>query len=202
VRSADQVVIASNDDWQLAPNAAELTALGFAPTHVAEAAILVELAPGAYTTIVQGSVAGATGIGVVGVYEIDTATAPLINISTRGQVFTGDAVMIGGFVIGGAASQTVAIVGTGPSLAAFGITNPLANPNLSLVRLSDQAVLATNDDWGTASNAAQLQAAGFAPTNPLESAILVTLPPGAYTAILSGANGGTGVGVIGVYKVD
>ncbi len=82
------------------------------------------------------------------------------------QVLTGNDVMIGGFVIGGSANKTVAIVATGPSLAAFGITNPLANPTLTLVRSSDQAVIATNDNWQAARNAAQLQAAGFAPTQP------------------------------------
>jgi hypothetical protein len=67
------------------------------------------------------------------------------------------------------------------------------------VRQSDQAVIAVNDDWQSGANAAQLQAAGFAPSNPLESGIYITLPPGAYTAILSGVGGGTGVGIIGVY---
>jgi hypothetical protein len=141
-------------------------------------------------------------VGVVGVYEVDHPEFPLINISTRGQVLTGNNVMIGGFIIVGtssSATQTVAIVATGPSLAAYGITNPLANPTLTLVRQSDQAVIATNDNWQTDPNAAQLQAAGFAPSNPLESGILITLAPGAYTAILSGAGGGTGVGIIGVY---
>ena len=117
------------------------------------------------------------------------------------QVLTGNDVMIGGFVIQGSGPQQVAIVATGPSLAAFGITNPLANPTLTLVRSSDQTVVATNDDWQSASNASQLQAAGFAPSNALESAILITLQPGAYTAIVSGAGGGTGVSVVAVYTV-
>jgi hypothetical protein len=117
-------------------------------------------------------------------------------------VLTGNDVMIGGFIIQGSSPQTVAIVATGPSLAAFGITSPLANPTITLVRSSDQAVIATNDDWQTDANASQLQAAGFAPANPLESGLYVTLPPGAYTAIVQGAGGGTGVAVIGVYKVN
>jgi hypothetical protein len=91
---------------------------------------------------------GGTGVGVVAVYEVDAIATPLVNISTRGRVLTGNDVMIGGFVINGSGPQTVAIVGTGPSLAPFGITNPLANPTLSLVRSSDQAVLASNDNWG------------------------------------------------------
>src|SRR5204862_73499 len=120
------------------------------------------------------------------------------NISTRGQVVTGSDVMIGGFIVVGASPQPVAIVATGPSLTQYGIANALANPTLTLVRQSDQTVIATNDDWQTGANAAQLQAAGFAPSNALESALYVTLAPGAYTAILSGAGGGTGVGIVGV----
>ncbi len=75
----------------------------------------------------------------------------------------------------------------------------MANPTLQLVRSSDQATIATNDDWGSASNAAQISASGFAPSNAQESAILVTLNPGAYTAIVTGAGGGTGVGIIEVF---
>jgi hypothetical protein len=139
---------------------------------------------------------------VAAVYEVDGPAIPLVNISTRGRVLTGNDVMIGGFVLQGSGPQTVAIVATGPSLAAFNIANPLANPRLTLVRSSDQVPIATNDDWQSAPNAAQLQAAGLAPPNPLESAILTTLPPGAYTAIVEGVGGGTGVAVVGVYKVN
>jgi len=117
-------------------------------------------------------------------------------------VLTGNDVMIGGFVIQGPAPRTVAIVATGPSLVPFGITSPLADPSIALVRSSDQGVIATNDNWQSHASAAQLQAAGFAPTNVLEAGMLVTLPPGAYTVIVSGAGGGTGVAVIGVYKVN
>jgi hypothetical protein len=139
---------------------------------------------------------------VIGVYEVDAPTIPLVNISTRGRVLTGDNVMIGGFVIDGSGPQTVAIVATGPSLAAFGIASPLADPMISLVRSSDQGVVASNDDWQSDANAALLQAAGFAPTNNLESGIYITLQPGAYTAIVSGFQGATGVGVVGVYRVN
>jgi hypothetical protein len=137
----------------------------------------------------------------VAVYEVDTPNVPLVNISTRGRVLTGNDVMIGGFVITGSVPQTVVITATGPSLSAFGITQPLPDPTLQLVRSSDQAVLATNDNWQNASNALQIQQAGFAPSHFLESAIMVTLPPGAYTAIVSGVNGSTGVGIVAVYAV-
>jgi hypothetical protein len=201
VRSSDQVVLATNDDWQGASNSAQMLASSFAPVNSLEPAILATLPPGGYTAIVEG-VNGGTGVAVAAVYEVGNFDIPLVNISTRGRVQTGNDVMIGGFVIQGNASQTVAIVATGPSLGAFGITSPLANPKLTLVRSSDQTVVASNDNWQNASNASQLQAAGFAPGNPLEAALLVTLPPGAYTAIVEGADGGTGVAVVGVYKVN
>src|SRR5260221_2099995 len=126
----------------------------------------------------------------------------LANISTRGQVQTGFNVMIGGFVISGASAKTVVVRATGPSLTNFGVTGALANPALQLVRSSDQSVIATNDDWGSAANAPQIASSGFAPSNPLESAIFATLQPGAYTAIVSGVGGATGVGLVEVYEVD
>ncbi|HEX5129035.1 MAG TPA: CHRD domain-containing protein, partial [Usitatibacter sp.] len=157
VRSSDQVTLVTNDDWQAAANQAQLSAAGFAPSDALEAAILVSLPPGAYTAIVEG-VGGGTGVAVVGVYEVDHAEIPLINISTRGRVLTGNDVMIGGFVIQGSGPQTLAIVATGPSLAPFGIASPLANPKITLVRSSDQVVIDSNDDWEAHANASQLDA--------------------------------------------
>ena len=200
VRSSDQSVVATNDNWGSAANAAALQAAGFAPTNSLEAGLLVNLAPGAYTAIVQG-VGGGTGVAVAAVYEVSGPEIPLTNISTRGRVGAGADVMIGGFVIQGTGPQQVAIVATGPSLAAFGIASPLANPTLTLVRSSDQVAIANNDDWQLAANSAALQAAGFAPTHPREAAILTTLQPGAYTAIVQGVGGGVGVAVVGVYRV-
>jgi hypothetical protein len=108
--------------------------------------------------------------------------------------------MIGGFVIQGSGPQTVVVRARGPSLVPFGIPNALANPQLSLVRSSDQSVIGSNDDWQSAGNAADVTASGFAPSNALESALLVTLQPGAYTVIVSGVGGGTGVGIVEVFR--
>ena len=191
-----QTVIASNDDWGAAANAAAITASGFAPANAQEAAILMTLNPGPYTAIVSG-VGATTGVGLVEVFEIDQTASPLVNISTRGSVLTGDDVMIGGFVIQGTQQQTVLIRGLGPSLSAFGIASPLANPSIQL--LSGATVLATNDDWGQAANAADITGTGQAPSNPLESAILITLNPGPYTVIVSGVGGTTGVGLVEVF---
>ena len=91
---------------------------------------------------------------------------------------------------------------TGPSLSAYVIVNTLPNPTITLVRSSDGVAIDNNDDWGTHANASVLQSAGYAPTHPLESGIYTTLQPGAYTVIVSGVGGTTGVGVIGVYRMN
>jgi hypothetical protein len=126
----------------------------------------------------------------------------LANISTRGQVQTGFDVMIGGFAISGSAAKTVVVRAIGPSLASYGVPGSLPNPQLQIVRQSDGTTIATNDDWQSHANAAQVQAAGFAPAHPLESAIYITLPPGLYTAVVSGTGGVSGVGLVEVYEVD
>lgn len=197
VRSSDQATIAVNDNWGSASNAGALSASGFAPSHSSEAAILVSLPPGAYTAIVAGA-NGGTGVGLIEVFEVDRPEAPLVNIATRGQVLTGNDVMIGGFVVQGSGPQTVVVRVRGPSLAAYGISNPLANPVLQL--FAGQTQIASNDDWQATANAAQILASGFAPSNPRESAIMVTLNPGAYTAIVTGAGGGTGIGIVEVFS--
>ncbi len=201
VRASDQSVVASNDNWGSASNASQISASGFAPSDSHESAVLVTLQPGAYTAIVSG-IGGATGTALVEVYEVDHPEVPMINISTRGEVLTGTNAMVGGFVISGTSPQTVVVRARGPSLAQYGIANALANPTMQLVRASDNTVIATNDDWSSDANAAQVQASGFAPSDPHESAVIVTLQPGAYTAVVNGANGGTGVGMVEVYAVN
>ena len=197
VRISDGQTLAVNDDWGNAQNAGEIAQTGLAPSNALESAVLMTLNPGPYTAIISG-VNNSTGVGIVEVYEIDSPFTPLINISTRGRVGTGNDVMIGGFAVSGSA-MTVVITAKGPSLAQFGIANPLADPTLTLVRISDGAVIATNDNWQTAPNAGELQASGFAPSNGLEAAILITLDPGLYTAVVSGVNNGTGVGIVEVF---
>ena len=192
-----QTLIASNDDWQTAANSATLASSGFAPSNSLESAIYISLAPGAYTAIVSGA-GGTTGVGLVEVFEVDHPEVPLINISTRGKVLTGSDVMIGGFIIQGNFPQTVVVRARGPSLVPLGIQNALANPMLQL--FSGQTQIAVTDDWQTASNSSTLLASGFAPANALESAIMITLNPGAYTAIVTGVGGGMGVGIVEVFK--
>ncbi|MBK7660385.1 MAG: hypothetical protein IPJ28_15205 [Betaproteobacteria bacterium] len=192
-----QSVLAASDDWGSAANAAAIAGSGFAPSNALESAILATLSPGPYTAVVSG-VSGTTGVGIVEVFEVDRPEAPLANISTRGQVLTEGDVMIGGFVIQGDAPQTVVVRARGPSLVPFGIANALQDPVLQL--FSGATPIAVNDNWLAAANAASIQASGFAPSNANESAILITLPPGAYTAIVTGAGGTTGVGIVEVFS--
>lgn len=201
ILTASRQGLASNDDWGGSPQAQTLQSIGLAPSDPRESAILITLSPGAYTTIVLG--AGETsGIGIVEVFEIDAAENPLINISTRGRVLDGDAVMIAGFIVEGNDPQTVVVRAMGPSLAAYGIADPLPDPTLELVRMSDGAVVASNNDWQGGVSAAGISARGLAPPDARESAVLVTLAPGAYTAIVRGMAGATGVGLVEVYATN
>lgn len=203
-----QTIIASNDDWQTAVNASAIAASGFAPEHSLESAILVTLNPGPYTAIVEG-VGGTTGSGIVEVFEVDHPEISLVNIATRAHVGTGNDVMIGGFIIQGDGPQTVVVRARGPSLASQGVPNTLADPFLQIFRSSTGGQVAVNDDWMQMGNWAQLQASGFAPSNQKEAAILITLTPGAYTAIVTsgsgpfgtpGAGTGTGIAIVEVFK--
>jgi hypothetical protein len=194
--------IASNDSWQN-PLGLTIQSIGFAPPDIHESALLVTLAPGLYTAIVTSGGSGSpSGTALVEIFEIDTPESPLINIATRGKVLTGNDVMIGGFIIQGESPQTVVVRARGPSLAALGVTGTLADPMLQLVRSSDNATVATNDNWIAAANATDIQASGFAPSDAHEAAILITLQPGAYTAIVSGVGGTTGVGLVEVFAVQ
>src|SRR6266496_280349 len=194
-------VIASNDNWMDAPNEQEIINSGRAPSNNLESAILMSLNPGAYTAIVRGVNAG-IGIGLVEVYDLDlTAESKLGNISTRAFVQTGNDVMIGGFIVSGPDSGKVIVRAIGPSLVNYGITNPLQNPTLELHDHTG-AVIASNDNWMDAPNEQEIINSGRAPGNNLESAILMSLAPGAYTAIVRGVNAGIGIGLVEVYDLD
>ena len=136
-----------------------------------------------------------------GMYEIPLALPRLRNISTRAFVQTGDRVAIGGFIISGSGAKKVLIRAIGPSLTGIGIAGALVDPTLEL-HDSTQALIASNDNWKDSPDVAAIQATGIPPTNDAESAIIRTLNPGNYTAIIAGKNGGTGIGVIEVYDVD
>ena len=129
------------------------------------------------------------------------APAKVLDISTRVFVDTGERICIAGFIVTGDIAKKVLIRGLGPSLAANGVPIPLANPTLTLFDNGGN-VMKTNDDWKNSSDAAEIMGTGIAPTNDLESAIIVTLAPGQYTAQLSGKDNGTGNGVIEVYDLQ
>jgi hypothetical protein len=191
----------TNNNWKDDPvQMAAILATGLAPTNDFESAIDATLNPGAYTGVVRGN-GGTSGIGLVEVYDLSQAVvAKLANISTRAFVSTGSDIVIAGFILGNnSGNDRIIARGIGPSLTAFGITNVLANPTLEL-RDNNGALLIANNDWqDDAAQAAELTAAGLAPTNTLESGIAATLPPGLYTALLAGQNNGTGVGVVEIY---
>ena len=167
-----------------------------------ESAILTSLAPGAYTAIVRGANNG-TGIGLIEVFDLDSvAASKLINISTRGLVQTGDSVMIGGFIVNGPDSENVVVRAIGPSLASppFNLTNVLQNPTLSL--FNDQgARIQFNDDWQS-DQKDEIIATGLQPSNNAESALVRTLAPGNYTAIVSGVNNATGLALVEVFGLN
>ena len=144
---------------------------------------------------------GTSGVGLIELYDLDAlANAHLSNISTRGFVQTGANVMIGGFIVSGANGSVNLIVrALGPSLAQFGVPNPLPDPRLGLYD-ANGTLMMSNDNWKDSQQVA-IQNSGFQPPNDLDSAILVTLPMGNYTAIVTGKNGGTGVGLVEVYRL-
>jgi hypothetical protein len=132
----------------------------------------------------------------------DIAVLPhsrLQNLSTRGNVGTGDDVLIGGLIIGGAGTTKVLVRAIGPSLAANGVPHPLSDPILTIYDSGGRAI-ASNDDWRTSEDAAQIMNSGLTPTDDRESAILLTAGPGAYTAIITGKNGETGIAVVETYQ--
>jgi arylsulfate sulfotransferase len=203
LHNSSGALIASNDNWQADPGAAFMEQNGFAPTNPAESAMLVQdLAPGAYTLVVRGQ-NSTQGISLAEVYEFTSPglNSLLTNVSGRGSVGTGDNVLISGFIIGDVASATVVVRALGPSLASFGVSQPLRDPVLTIYD-SNGSAIASNDNWQSEPNNFVLQRDGLAPPNPLDSALVLHLPAGAYTAVVRGANGATGNALVEVYHLD
>jgi hypothetical protein len=202
--------LATNDDWKVRPDGssqqAEIDATHLAPTNDRESALISTLPANnaGYTAIVQGKT-NTTGIGVVEAYDLDdTTNSKLANISTRGLVETGNNVLIGGFIPGNGVTTVIAIA-LGPSLTNFGITNPLLDPTLEL-HDSNGNTLRRNDNWKIredgSSQQAEIEATHLQPTSDQESALIQTLPPGGYTAIVSGVNNTTGIAVVEVFSLN
>jgi phosphohistidine swiveling domain-containing protein len=206
--------IAVNKDWGGA-SALRQAFLGIGlsdlPSASLDAALLVSLVPGNYTALISDE-AGGSGIALGELYDTDT-TAPgtparaaqgrLFGISARALVSTGDNVLIAGFSFDGNVPMTLLIQGVGPSLVPQGVTNPVLNPHLDLYQGS--AVIASNEKWGGSNSISQAAAKSGATTligaSSNDSALLITLQPGTYTAILKSADGNSGVGLVEVYEV-
>ena len=200
VYNSSGALIAINDDWQSDPNRFIVESNGLAPANLSESAAARSLAPGAYTVVVSGK-DPTPGIGLVELYDVEPLShSTLGNISTRGSVGTLDNVLISGFIVGDVGSSTVVVRVIGPSLASYGLSGVLSDPTLEIYD-STGSIIASNNNWQDNINAIDIQKNGLAPPNPLESALVLHLPAGAYTAVVRGANDGVGIGLVEVYSL-
>jgi hypothetical protein len=212
--NSQQQEISSNSGWAgsnaIATAASEVGAFAWTSTSSHDSALLQTLSAASYTAQVSGA-SGDTGLGLVEVYDDTpagsyTATSPrLVNLSARIDSGTGANILIAGFYIGGTTSKTVLIRGSGPALAQFSLSGLLQDPQLQVFDGS-QKLVASNTGWGANSQisevAASVGAFSWGNLATPDSALLLTLPPGAYTAQVSGASGDTGVTLVEIYDVQ
>ena len=196
-------LLTSNDDWK-SHHQQEIVDTTVPPADDRESAIVAAFEPGNYTAVVRGKTGG-TGIGLVEIYDLGTASlntgsnAKLAQISTRGRVQAGDNVMIGGFIIAGASSKVI-VRAIGPSLGSAGVAGALQDTTLEL-RDGHGALIAGNDDWRTHQEQ-EIIATTVPPTDNRESAVVQTLNPGAFTAVVRGKDGTAGVAIVEVYVLQ
>ena len=168
--------------------------------------------PISYTAVISGKAVNGTettGVALAEIYEDDATAGRLVNLSSRGFVSPGASVMIPAFVTGNLATPTpkkLLIRGVGPALTTFGVPNVLANPTLSVVDSAGRTV-ATNDDWETNSNLAELRTVTAQLAFPLaagsrDAALLLSLPSGAFTCVVSGVGNTSGTALVEVYEVS
>jgi hypothetical protein len=189
----------TNDNWGDSPNKQAIIDSTIPPTDAHESAVVRSVAPGTYTAIERG-VNNTTGIGVVEVYDLDTAAdARLVNISTRGFVQTGNDILFAGMAVVGPGSQKVIVRALGPSLN--NVPGKMSDPVMEL-HDSNGGTLETNDNWVDSPNKQAIIDSTVAPPNNLESAIIRTLTAGTYTAVVRGVNNGTGIAVVEVYALN
>jgi phospholipase/lecithinase/hemolysin len=195
----DDTLIMTNNNWKDSQQT-EIEATGIPPTDDLESAIIATLAPGSYTAVLRGN-NGETGNGLFEIYDLDAAAnATLANVSARGLVQTGDDVLIAGFIIGTGESDTIVVRAIGPSLSDAGIADPLQDPTLDLYD-ANGVVIMSDDNWRD-SQETLIQSTGLAPTNDAESAIIKSLAPGSYTAVVRGKDNSTGVGLVEVFNLQ
>jgi hypothetical protein len=197
LHDASGAILTYNDDWQLASNYQSIP-LALQPLDPFESAILTTLNPGAYTAILRGY-QDSTGIALVEIYDTSVGSTQLGNISTRGFVQTGDNVMIAGVIVQ-FHDKPVIVRALGPTLAGFGVPNALADPVLELYD-NNGTLIGFDDDWRD-DQESEIAATGLAPTWDLESAIVGTLPPGSYTAIVRGFENTAGNALVEVYALN
>lgn len=192
-------LLQSNDNWRDTQQQAILNTQ-LAPSNDLESAIFTSLQPGAYTAIVSGK-NNTNGIGLVEIYDLQPSpTSKLANISTRGTVGVGQDVMIGGVILVGQDPARILFRAIGPSLATVGIQSALADPQVDLFN-GEGTLIAANNNWRD-SQEELVRATGAAPSNDAESAILVDLAPGNYTAVVTGVDNGTGTALIEAYYLQ
>ncbi len=204
-------ILATNDNWKTRSNGTSqqstVQATGLPPANDLDSAIVATLNPGTYTAILKGRNNG-TGLGLIELYDLTPAgTSRFTNISSRGSVGTIDDVMIGGFIVGGGNGRgvRVGVRALGPSLSNAGVPGVLANPTLELHDVNG-ALIATNDNWKINDQTHQSQEVevrrfALAPASDFESAIITTLVPGNYTAIVRGKSNTTGIALVETYNL-
>lgn len=199
VFNANGVSMARNDDWRQSQEA-EIRASGLAPNNDKEAAIIGELAEGIYTVVLSGT-GSTTGVGLVEIYDLNLGNGSrLANISTRAVVQTGENILIGGMIVTGSAAQRVATRAIGPDLGARGVANPLQDPAVD-IRDANGTSIGANDNFGTGGQTDELAQNGLTPGDSRDSAIILNVPPGAYTALVTGVGGSTGVALVEFFNL-
>ena len=204
VKASNGTLVGRNDNWRDSQEQ-QIRSTGLAPANDREAALILQLPDQSYTVQVSGVNSG-TGIGTVEIYALGnvsntpSTTKKFRNISTRGNVGTGDSVLIGGTIAQGSAAQRVIVRAIGPDLAGAGVPSPLQDPMLEL-RDAQGTLLVANDDWRS-DQEQEIIASGLAPQDNRDSAILTTLLPTSYTAIVRGKNSTVGIALVEIYKLD
>src|ERR1043166_7582959 len=199
VRGSDGALVGHNDNWRDSQES-EIFATGAAPANDQEAALVLPLPGQSYTVQVSG-VNGATGVATVEIYALGTTSGDakeFLNISTRGNVGTGDNALIGGTIVRGSAAQRAIVRATGPDLGAAGVPGSLQDPILEL-RDAEGTLLASNDDWRS-DQEQEIIASGVAPQDDRDSAIVTTFLPTSHTAIVRGKNDTSGIALVEIYR--
>lgn len=203
LHGADGQIIATNDNWrENSSQASAISATGIPPNNDRESAIVATLPAGSYTAVVRGADNG-SGVALVEVYDLSLGTGRLANISTRGQVSSGDNAMIGGFILDparGPAAKKVIVRGIAPSLKSV-LADAIDDPMIEL-RNSNGELLQSNKRWVDSRDYDAIYTSSLSPTNSTESAIVQGIVPGNYTVILRSVSGSTGIALVEIYDLD